>query len=99
MFRAILVANRGEIAVRVLRTLREMDIRGVAVYSDAVRGAGLAFVGPPPEAMARVGNKIAARRLLAASGVPVVPGMVDPEPDPARLADRAAEIGYPLLLK
>lgn len=158
MFRTVLVANRGEIAVRVLRTLREMGIRGVAVFSDADRGAphlaaadeaiplggpepaasyldgakiveaarrsgaeaihpgygflsespafaravrdaGLAFVGPPPEAMARVGNKIAARRLLRGSGVPVIPGMVDPEADPARLADRAAEIGYPLLLK
>ncbi|HET6922561.1 MAG TPA: biotin carboxylase N-terminal domain-containing protein [Anaeromyxobacteraceae bacterium] len=158
MFRAILVANRGEIAVRVLRTLREMGIRGVAVYSDADRGAphlaaadeavplgdpdpassyldgakiieaarrtgaeaihpgygflsespafaravrdaGLAFVGPPPEAMARVGNKIAARRLLKASGVPIVPGMVDPEPDPARLARAAEEIGWPVMLK
>src|SRR5574342_181897 len=124
MFHAILVANRGEIAVRVLRTLREMGIRGVAVFSDAdrdaphpaaadeavplgdpdpaasyldgariieaarrsgaeaihpgygflsespafaraVRDAGLTFVGPSPEAMARVGNKIAARRLPA----------------------------------
>jgi acetyl-CoA carboxylase biotin carboxylase subunit len=158
MFRSILVANRGEIAVRVLRTLREMGIRGVAVFSDADRGAphlaaadeavplgdpepassyldgariieaarrsgaeaihpgygflsespafaravrdaGLAFVGPPPEAMARVGNKIAARRLLEGSGVPVVPGMVAPEADPSRLADRAAEIGYPVMLK
>jgi acetyl-CoA carboxylase biotin carboxylase subunit len=158
MFRAILVANRGEIAVRVLRTLREMGIRGVAVYSDADRGAphlaaadeavplgdpdpassyldgakiieaarrtgaeaihpgygflsespafaravrdaGLAFVGPPPEAMARVGNKIAARRLLKGSGVPIVPGMVDPEPDPARLARAAEEIGWPVMLK
>ena len=158
MFRTVLVANRGEIAVRVLRTLREMGIRGVAVFSDADRGAphlaaadeaiplggpepaasyldgakiveaarrsgaeaihpgygflsespafaravrdaGLAFIGPPPEAMARVGNKIAARRLLRGSGIHVIPGMVDPEADPARLADRAAEIGYPLLLK
>ncbi|HEY6104737.1 MAG TPA: biotin carboxylase N-terminal domain-containing protein, partial [Anaeromyxobacteraceae bacterium] len=158
MFRAILVANRGEIAVRVLRTLREMGIRAVAVYSDADRGAphlaaadeavplgdpdpassyldgakiieaarstgaeaihpgygflsespafaravrdaGLAFVGPPPEAMARVGNKIAARRLLQGSGVPVVPGMTDPEADPARLARVAEEIGWPVMLK
>jgi acetyl-CoA carboxylase biotin carboxylase subunit len=158
MFRALLVANRGEIAVRVLRTAREMGIRGVAVYSDADRGAphvaaadeavplgdptpaasyldgarlieaarrtgaeaihpgygflsespafaravrdaGLAFVGPTPEAMERVGNKVAARRLLAASGVPVVPGMTDAESDPARLAAAAGELGYPVLLK
>jgi acetyl-CoA carboxylase biotin carboxylase subunit len=158
MFRSILVANRGEIAVRVLRTLREMGIRGVAVFSGADRGAphlaaadeaiplgdpepassyldgariieaarrsgaeaihpgygflsespafaravrdaGLAFVGPPPEAMARVGNKLAARRLLEGSGVPVVPGMVAAEADPSRLADRATEIGYPVMLK
>jgi acetyl-CoA carboxylase biotin carboxylase subunit len=158
MFRAILVANRGEIAVRVLRTLREMGIRGVAVFSDADRGAphlaaadeaiplgdpdpassyldgariiaaarragaeaihpgygflsespafaravrdaGLAFVGPPPEAMARVGNKIAARRLLQGSGVPVIPGMTDPEPDPARLARAAEALGWPVMLK
>jgi acetyl-CoA carboxylase biotin carboxylase subunit len=158
VFRTVLVANRGEIAVRVLRTLREMGIRGVAVYSDADRGAphlaaadeavplgdpapaasyldarelveaarrtgaeavhpgygflsespafaravrdaGLAFVGPSPEAMERVGNKIAARRLLRGSGVPVVPGMVDAEADPARLAAAAEEMGYPILLK
>jgi acetyl-CoA carboxylase biotin carboxylase subunit len=158
VFRAILVANRGEIAVRILRTLREMGIRGVAVYSDADRGAphvgaadeavplgdpvpaasyldgqklieaarrtgaeaihpgygflsespafaravrdaGLAFVGPTPEAMERVGNKIAARRLLAGSGVPVVPGMLDAEADPARLEAAAEEMGYPVLVK
>jgi acetyl/propionyl-CoA carboxylase alpha subunit len=49
--------------------------------------------------MARVGNKIAARRLLQASGVPIVPGMVDPEPDPARLARAAEEIGWPVMVK
>ena len=158
MFRKILVANRGEIAVRVLRTLREMGIRGVAVHSDAdraaphleaadeavslgdpepaasyldarkiveaarrtgceaihpgygflsesadfaraVRDAGLTFVGPPPEAMARVGNKVSARRLLQGSGIPVVPGMVEPAPDPARLAAAAEELGYPVMIK
>ena len=158
MFRTVLVANRGEIAVRVLRTLREMGIRGVAVYSDADRGAphvaeaddavplgdptpaasyldgrklieaarrtgaeavhpgygflsespafaravrdaGLAFVGPSPEAMERLGNKLAARRLARASGVAVVPGMTDPEADPARLAAAADALGYPVLVK
>jgi acetyl-CoA carboxylase biotin carboxylase subunit len=158
MFHAILVANRGEIAVRVLRTLREMGIRGVAVFSEAdcgaphlaaadeavplgdpdpaasyldgariieaarrsgaeaihpgygflsespafaraVRDAGLTFVGPSPEAMARVGNKIAARRLLQGSEVPLVPGMVEAEADPARLQAAAARLGYPVVLK
>ncbi|HET7823904.1 MAG TPA: biotin carboxylase N-terminal domain-containing protein [Anaeromyxobacter sp.] len=158
MFRTVLVANRGEIAVRVLRTLREMGIRGVAVWSDADRGAphvaaadeaiplgdptpaasyldgakiidaarrtgaeaihpgygflsespafaravrdaGLVFVGPTPEAMERVGNKVAARRLLRESAVPVVPGMTDPEADPERLAAAAAARGYPVILK
>ncbi len=158
MFRSVLVANRGEIAVRILRTLREMGVRGVAVYSDADRGsphlaaadeaiplgdpepassyldgarlvgaarragaeaihpgygflsespafaravrdAGLVFVGPPPEAMARVGNKIAARRLLEGSGIPVVPGMIEAQGDPARLAAAAEELGYPVMLK
>jgi len=158
MFRKILVANRGEIAVRVLRTVREMGIRGVAVYSDAdggsphvaaadeavalgdpeparsyldagkiieaarrtgaeavhpgygflsespsfaraVRDAGLAFVGPPPEAMALLGNKLAARRLLSGRGIPVVPGMFDEEADSARLAAAAREVGYPVMLK
>ncbi len=158
MFRTILVANRGEIAVRILRTVREMGIRGIAVYSDAdrasphvaaaddaiplgapeasesyldgakiltaarragaeaihpgygflsesaafaraVRDAGLAFVGPPPEAMARVGNKIAARRLLRERGVPLVPGPGEGASDPARLAAAAEELGYPVMLK
>jgi acetyl-CoA carboxylase biotin carboxylase subunit len=158
MFRTVLVANRGEIAVRVLRTLREMGIRGVAVYSDADRGAphvaqadeavplgdptpaasyldgrklieaarrtgaeavhpgygflsespafaravrdaGLAFVGPTPEGMERLGNKLAARRLARASGVPVVPGMAEPEADPALLAAAADALGYPVLVK
>ena len=158
MFRKILVANRGEIAVRVLRTVREMGIRGVAVHSDAdrdsphlaaadeavglgdpeparsyldagkiieaarrtgaeaihpgygflaespafaraVREAGLAFIGPPPEAMALLGNKLSARRLVSARGIPVIPGMVEGEADAGRLAERAAALGYPVMLK
>ncbi len=158
MFRKILVANRGEIAARILRTVREMGIRGVAVYSDAdresphlaaadeavplgdpepsrsyldaarlveaarrtgadavhpgygflsespafaraVRDAGLAFVGPPPEAMERLGNKIAARRVAEARRVPVVPGTLEAQADPARLAAAAEALGYPVLVK
>ncbi|HET9358539.1 MAG TPA: biotin carboxylase N-terminal domain-containing protein, partial [Vicinamibacterales bacterium] len=132
-FSRILVANRGEIAVRIIRACREMGIESVAVYSDAdaralhasladvavgigpapaaesylsidailaaaattgsqaihpgygflsqstrfasaCQAAGLVFIGPPPEAMARMGSKIAARRLAHDAGVPVVPG-------------------------
>ncbi|MBI5487913.1 MAG: acetyl-CoA carboxylase biotin carboxylase subunit [Deltaproteobacteria bacterium] len=158
MFAKVLVANRGEIAVRVLRTLREMGIASVAVYSDAdrdalhvqladeavplgdprpsasyldldklvdaarktgsqavhpgygflsenaafarrVAAAGLVFVGPTPDALARLGNKTEARRTVAAVGVPLIPGMDAPQADPERLAAEAERIGYPVLVK
>jgi acetyl-CoA carboxylase biotin carboxylase subunit len=158
VFPKLLVANRGEIAVRILRTVREMGIRSVAVFSDADRGAphvaladeavplgdpepaasylsvakileaarrtgaaaihpgygflsespgfaravrqaGLAFVGPSPEAMELLGNKIAARRVARGCGIAVVPGTDDAEADPGKLADLADGIGYPVLVK
>ncbi|MBM4396808.1 MAG: acetyl-CoA carboxylase biotin carboxylase subunit, partial [Deltaproteobacteria bacterium] len=158
MFRKVLVANRGEIAVRVMRTLREMGIASVAVYSDAdrealhvacadeavplgdptpsasyldaaklidaarrtgaeaihpgygflsenaafaraVTDAGLVFVGPPAEAIAALGDKTSARRMMRDAGVPVTPGTVDPDTDQDRLAAAAAEVGYPVLVK
>src|ERR1039457_7058376 len=157
----LLVANRGEIALRIMRTAREMDIATVAVFSDpdsgapfvaaadeAVRlpgaapadtylrgdaiiaaaqatgtgavhpgygflsenagfaracaAAGLVFVGPAADVIEVMGSKIAAKELLAAAGVPVLPGVtVDPvgEPDLAKLAAAADEIGYPVLVK
>ncbi|HVB32892.1 MAG TPA: acetyl-CoA carboxylase biotin carboxylase subunit [Patescibacteria group bacterium] len=158
MFHKILVVNRGEIAVRIVRACREMGIGTVAVYSDVDRtslhvqladeavpigpaasresylsidkiigaarrtacdalhpgygflaedpalaracdAAGLVFIGPGPEAMARLGSKTAARQVAAKAGVPTIPGTLDPVADPARARAIAREIGFPLLLK
>jgi len=154
----VLVANRGEIACRIIRTCREMGIRSVAVYSDAdanarhvreadealrigasaasasylnipavveaarragadavhpgygflaeraefaaaCQAAGLTFMGPTPEVIARMGSKRVARRLMAAAGVPVVPGYDGEEQSDARFLAAAREIGFPLLVK
>ena len=155
--RKLLIANRGEIAARVIRTAREMDIATVAVFSDADAGApyvraadeavplpgnapadtylnvaaiiaaaqrtgadavhpgygflsenagfapacaqaGLTFVGPPPEAIAAMGSKIAAKELMAAAGVPVLPS-VTVTGDDLPPAGEIQRIGYPLLVK
>ncbi|HUK97562.1 MAG TPA: acetyl-CoA carboxylase biotin carboxylase subunit [Gaiellaceae bacterium] len=157
MFSRVLVANRGEIAVRVIRSLHELGIEAVAIYSTADRDSlhvrmadhavcvgppaaaesylsipsvvaaaettgcqavhpgygflaenpafvtacadtGLVFVGPPPDVMATMGDKIAAKRAMRAAGVPTVPGTEGATSiSAARTA--ADEIGYPVLLK
>lgn len=158
MFDSLLVANRGEIAVRVIRTARRMGIRTVAVYSDADAGAlhveaadeslrigpgpvaesylnqaallsaiadsgaeavhpgygflsenpdfaaavgdaGATFVGPSPEAIRAMGSKIEAKRLVASAGAPVVPGYDGADQTARGLAEHAARLGYPLLIK
>ena len=158
MFKKILVACRGEIAVRIIRCCREMGIKTVAAYSTADRESlpvmlsdeavcigpekaaesylrgetlietarktgceaihpgygflsenaefaelcaawGIVFIGPPAEVIRRMGDKQAARELMKACGVPVVPGsggLIETEDDAARIA---AETGYPVLLK
>ena len=156
--RRLLIANRGEIALRIIRACREMAIETVAVYSDAdatarhVRAAdiavrlgpapasesylnidaivgaartsgadavhpgygflseraafaeacvaaGLIWVGPPAEAIARMGSKIEARALMEQAGVPVVPGRTPRDQSDAGIAAAAREIGMPVLIK
>ncbi|GAB3146933.1 biotin carboxylase N-terminal domain-containing protein [Amycolatopsis stemonae] len=156
MIAKLLVANRGEIAARVMRTAHDLGVSTVAVYSDADAGApftrladeavrlpgaapadtylrgdlvvaaalatgadavhpgygflsenagfaracadaGLTFVGPSPEAIASMGSKIEAKALMAAAGVPVLPGAT--VTDDTDLAAVAAGIGFPVLVK
>ncbi|WP_062119993.1 acetyl-CoA carboxylase biotin carboxylase subunit [Aureimonas sp. AU40] len=158
MFRKILVANRGEIACRIMRTARRMGIATVAVYSDAdalaphvamadeavrlgpapaaesylradlilaaaratgadcihpgygflseresfaraCEEAGIVFVGPPPGAIAAMGDKIQSKKLAAAAGVNVVPGFLGEIADTDEAVRIAREIGFPVMMK
>ena len=157
-FRKILIANRGEIACRVIRTAQRLGIRTVAVYSDADRDAlhvkmadeahrigpapaaesylnmaailaaakasgaealhpgygflaenedfaaackkaGVVFIGPSAEAIAAMGDKAAAKRLMEKAGVPLVPGYHGDDQSPALLEKEAARVGFPVLIK
>src|SRR6056297_3221962 len=158
MFETILIANRGEIACRVIDTARRMGVRTVAVYSDAdagarhvamadravriggpapaesylrgdaiiaaaletgaqaihpgygflsenpdfvdaVKAAGLVFIGPSAKAIRAMGLKDAAKALMEQAGVPVVPGYHGDNQDPEHLSGAADAIGYPVLIK
>nr|WP_316640164.1 biotin carboxylase N-terminal domain-containing protein [uncultured Roseateles sp.] len=70
-----------------------------AAFAQAVLDAGLVWVGPPPAAMAAMGNKSAARQAMAKAGVPVLPGYDGDEQDLALLAGHARRIGFPLMVK
>ncbi len=157
--RTLLIANRGEIAIRVMRAATELRMRTVAIYSqedrfslhrtkadeaylvgegkgpveayldiediirvarevhadavhpgygflsenpafaEACAAAGLVFIGPSPDTMRRLGNKVLARQLAAAAGVPVMPASPPLPRDDAECARLAAEVGYPVMLK
>lgn len=154
----VLVANRGEIARRVIRSLKKMNIRSVAVYSDAdanaphvfeadeavylgaspssesylrqdeilryckelgvdgihpgygflsenaafatkVKAAGITFIGPSPEAMDLMGDKLSAKQAVKAYDVPLVPGIDRAVSDPNEAMEIAKSVGFPVLIK
>jgi acetyl-CoA/propionyl-CoA carboxylase biotin carboxyl carrier protein len=156
-FNTVLVANRGEIAVRILRTVQSLGLRGVVVYhaadrkapavlmadqaieitgatpvaayldarqilaaaktsgagaihpgygflsenagfARAVAEAGLVFVGPTPQQIELMGDKVRARAFVAAGGFPVAPSAIEDD-DPATFAERALKVPFPLLIK
>ncbi|MCG5467666.1 biotin carboxylase [Micromonospora sp. LAH09] len=158
MIESLLVANRGEIARRIIRTAKRLGIRAIAVYSEAdadlpfvaeadeavligppnpaqsyrnaeailaaakatgaraihpgygflsenaefartVESSGLIWVGPDADAITAMGDKINARNLMAAAGVPVAPGTTDPAADLDAAVTAAAGIGYPVMVK
>ena len=158
MFKKILIANRGEIALRIISACRELDIKTVAIYSEADRDAlhvryadedvcvgpypsaasylnisaivsaaeiteadaihpgygflsenayfaeilqdcHIAFIGPSPDAMRRMGDKSLARRTVAAAGVPTVPGSPGPLESVDDAVAFARKAGYPVILK
>jgi acetyl-CoA carboxylase biotin carboxylase subunit len=158
MFSKVLIANRGEIAVRIARTCRELGCGVVAVHSTEDRDSavtrladevvcigpasslrsyanpaavleaaqrtgaeaihpgygflsedpdfaelcesyGITFVGPPPQVMATMGDKAAARRAMAEAGLPILPGSAEPVENVEEALDLADSIGYPVIVK
>ncbi len=158
-FKTLMVANRGEIAIRIFRAATELNLRTVAIYAyedrlsihrykadeawqiggegaplqayldieailqiakargvDAIhpgygflaesaefaqrcREEGVTFIGPPPEAIASLGDKVAARAIAIRAGVPVIPGTADPVPSPDAAVAFAEQAGYPVMIK
>jgi acetyl-CoA carboxylase biotin carboxylase subunit len=70
-----------------------------AAFAHLVRDAGLTFIGPTPESLAAVGNKVFARQTAAKLAVPVIPALEHPSPDPVLLREQVQALGYPLLIK
>src|SRR6266436_756238 len=120
MFEKVLIANRGEIALRIHRACREMGIKTVAVHSttdaDAIHPGlgflaedadfaatveehGFTFIGPSPEHIRLMGNKVAAKAAARKLGIPTVPGSAGAVRDIAVAEAAARAIGYPILIK
>src|SRR5918995_599332 len=107
MFSTVLIANRGEIACRIMRTARRMGISTIAVYSDADAGsphvalADKAYsIGPSDAASIRsMGLKHEAKAIAERAGVPVIPGYAGPVQDARGLLIEAEAIGYPVIIK
>lgn len=158
MLKSCLIANRGEIAVRIIRACRELGVSTVAVYSDvdarsrhvwladsavalgdsspaasylsidklldaarqseadsvhpgygflsenadfaqAVIDAGLVWIGPPPDAIRKMGVKTTARSIMQAANVPLVPGFQSADATESEFASAALQIGYPVMVK
>src|SRR5216683_2797097 len=105
-FRKILIANRGEIACRIIWTCKEMGIGTVAVHSDVDRDSlhvrfadESACIGPRADVIQLMGEKVEARRAMKAAGVPIVPGSptaLESETDALAIA---REIGFPVIVK
>ena len=107
MFQKILIANRGEIACRIIKTARRMGIATVAVYSDADRDAlhvemadEAVHIGPAPAAQSYLQvDKIESKKLAKAAGVSTVPGFMGEIRDEAHAREIAREIGFPVMVK
>jgi 3-methylcrotonyl-CoA carboxylase alpha subunit len=158
MFSTVLIANRGEIACRVIRSAKKNHIKTIAIYSDADENAlhvkladeaiyigpspalqsylnaqaiiaaakksgaqaihpgygflsenaefaaecqrhNIIFIGPSSDAMTKMADKGAAKKVMQQAGIPVIPGGEDPSKDPKKLQSQAEKIGFPILLK
>jgi propionyl-CoA carboxylase alpha chain len=158
MFDSVLIANRGEIALRIMHSAKKLGMRTIAVYSEADTNAlhvkeadeavfigpspaaqsylksdalltaidrsgaqcvhpgygflseneafaravtqmGVAWVGPQPDAIRKMGDKIESKKIARAAGVNTVPGVLDAISDPKKAREVAAEIGYPVMIK
>jgi len=70
-----------------------------AEFAEICRASGIAFIGPPPEMLSQMGDKIEAKRVMKEAGIPILPGGIEPVSDPGEALTKAQEIGFPVMLK